>query len=86
MSDKWNSGFNGGILGALFGGLVFPVLWMIALFAIPVENAAGEQVKNPSSAMAVLFMIPLAIVGAIVFGAIGALIGYALGHRKEKRP
>jgi hypothetical protein len=79
-----NSGFNGCVMGALFGVFIFPVAWTVALYAIPAYNEAGEEIQNPGTALSVLFMFPLAIVGGIVFGVIGALIGSVTGERKYK--
>ena len=72
---------QGCLIGGLFGAFVFPMLWMIALYSIPVYNSAGEQETNPGTLLATMVMIPLGFAGGIVFGLIGAAIGFFVRRR-----
>jgi hypothetical protein len=84
MTSKSDSE-KGGCIGLLIGVFVFPVLWMIALYSIPVKDALGKEVDNPPTFFAMMFMIPLAVIGAIVFGPLGAIIGYVIHRVREAR-
>ena len=86
MTDKRarvDAAYKSGTVGACFGVFVFPIIWVIALFAFPAYSEPGQPIKDSGSLLAVLFMVPLAIVGGIVFGGVGALIGYLAGRAKQ---
>ena len=76
---------KGCALGALFGAFAFPILWMIALYSIPVYDVSGEQVKNPSTLLATIISLLLALIGTVIFGSIGALIDSTRDDRREYR-
>jgi hypothetical protein len=69
----------------LFGIFVFPILWVIALYTFPAYDETGAQLENPGSFEAMIIMVPLAFIGAIVFGIIGSLIGFVIRRTSKAR-
>ena len=79
-----------GLLGLLFGMFVFPCLWILGLYVSSPYDASGARINNLSTLFATILIVPLSVIGGVVFAPLGALIGYIIGlrarHREARKP